>query len=427
MKSKAILIAAAATAIAGASISSVFAKTITLTLWDWHQPRMDILKPKLVEYQKLHPNIKFKTTIMADFWDKLLASMVAGTPPDIIEFHNSWAGKFVPKLLAPFPMDMFPMNKMRNEYYAFDRAFTFSNKFYFFPDGLMTGSMYYNKQLWAQAGIGTVPATWAELRLIAKKLTKTAANGKLTQAGLNFTPSLDYLQYLWDDLNYQQGGWLYNKEKTGVSWNNPQGLKALNYLADLALQDHVTPIPGDTVGQLETGKSAIQYNWTWYQGILRKAKKINYGAFAIPTENGQNEPARGRNNYECGYAVPSGAKNQNKIEAFKFLKWLYSDDKWFIQLNDVLGRVPGRTDLWNSPEIKNDPVISVVAKQIPYTVFPGERASWIDTVLGTMATDVLSKKLSPAAALKKAHDQGNIEFRKRPPKWIVERQYRPGK
>lgn len=403
------------------------AKTMTLTIWDWHQPRVDVLKPKLAEYTRLHPNIKFQLTVMGDYWDKLLTTMVAGSPPDIVQFHNSEASKFVPKLMSPFPMDLFPLNAMRNEYYSFDQSFIFGGKMYFLPLGVMTGAIYYNKQIWSEAGQGSLPTSWDELRMAAKKLTKISANGKLTQSGFNFTPSMENLQYLWDDFNYQQGGWLFNREKTGVALNTPEGLKALNALATMALQDHVTPVPGDSTGQLDVGKSAMQYNWTWYQGFLRKAKNIQFGAFAIPTEDGTVKWARGRNNWEVGHGVPAGIKAERKLEAFKFLKWLYTDDKFFTTLNDTLGCVPGRTDLWNKPEIKDDPVISVVAKQVPYTIFPGERPNWLDTVLGTMAREVLSKKYSPEAALKRAQDQGNIEFKKRPPKWIVERQYKPGK
>lgn len=411
-------------------VSVASAKTMTLTIWDWHQPRADLIKPKLAEYTKLHPDTKFRLTVAtgyADYWVKFLTATVAGDPPDIVQFHNSRVSQFVPKLMAPFPTSLFPLSTMRSEYYGFDQGFVFGGKMYFMPLGIFSGVVFYNKKLWAETGLGGLPTTWDELRDAAKKLTKLAANGKQKQAGFHFTPSPESLQWLWDDFNYQLGGWLFQKDKTGLTLDTAEGQKALKVIAGWALQDHVTALAGDSSDELDAGKSGMQYSWTWYEAFLNQVKDLQYGAFALPTEDGAVKWARGRNNWEVGHGVPAGVSPERKAEAFKFIKWLYSDGAFLTKLNAALGTVPGRTNLWNRPEIVNDPAISVVAKQLPYTIFPGERPEWLETVMGTMSVNVLTKKYSPEVALKRAQDQANIEFKRRPTTWIVERLYKPGK
>lgn len=413
-----VLVAAAAFSLASAV--PVSAAKITLQIWDWYQDRFDVLKPKIQEYMKLHPNIEIKTSMVA--WDaypsKVLASVIGGNPPDIIEFHNSWTG-YLLKVLSPFPPELFQSSRMADEYYQFNTAFRMKDgKFYFFPDGLMSSTMFYNKTLWAQAGLASTPKTWDDLRLAAKKLTKTGAQGRITQPGFEFS-----VQYLFDDINYQFGGGLYNDKHTNVDWYSDEGRKAIELVGAMTIKDRIKSIAKDTAATFESGKVGIFNAWTWQKGTYLKvpASKLQWGTFPTPTPSGSDTAIRGRNNYECGYAVPANLKGTKRTEAFKFLKWLYSDDKYYIKLNDILGRLPGKKSLWTRSEIANDVVQASMIKTIPYTVFPGERPNWIDTILGQLETNIVQQKLSPLEALKKAQDEGTRQWKIQPPKWIVEK------
>lgn len=392
------------------------AKKVQLQVWDWYKDRMDLLKPKVEAYQKLNPNVEIKMSITdwGTYPSKVLASVIGGAPPDIIQFHNSWTGQLI-KVLAPFPPEYFPTSRMSDEYYQFNTAFRMKDgKFYFFPDGVMTSLIFYNTRLWSQAGLASTPRTWDEMRMVAKKLTQVDNAGKITIGGFFFTPYL-----LFDDINYQNGGSIYNDNHTGVSWNTDEGRKAISLVGNMAISDGIRPL----AGAFETNKTAMQYNWTWYKSGLLKlpAQKLSWATFPIPTSNGGDTDIRARNNYECGYAVTANARGGKKNEAFRFLKWLYSDDNWYVKLNDVMGRFPGKKSLWTRPELVNDVVHKSLAKQVPYTMFPGERPAWIDTALGTMESDILSKKLSPLEALKKAQTEGDKQWKIQPPKWIVEK------
>jgi len=402
------------------------AEKFTLTVWDWHSPRMDLLKPYLDEYQKLNPNVQFKTLILpwAEFWKKLLVGIAGKIVPDLTMFHNAQTSVFIDHL-APFPSDLFPLDKMRKEYFTFDTSFVFKDQFKFFPGGVMSSVIYYNVDLWKAAGMGVPPRTWAELRDTAKKLTRRDAKGKLEVAGIQFLGD-GYLQYIWEDFKYQQGGWIYNEAGTGVEWDTHAGLKPLKFLRGLIFDDKVTE-PGflPFTEAFGTQKAAMVYAWTWFTGWVQfYYPDLKFSVFVLPTETGGDLPARARNNYECDYAVPKAVPEKNKTEVFKLIKWLYDQDEFHIKMNKVLARVPGKLDLWDHPEIKKDSVLSILAKQVPYTIFPGERPSWIDTVLGNMETRIV-QGIVPEEALKLAQTEGDREFKEKPTKWIVERQYRP--
>src|SRR5690606_38241124 len=208
------------------------AEEITLVVWDWQGFRNDQLKPYAEEYSRLNPHIKFEFQIvpLAQYPDRLTAALAAGVAPDLLHFHNKYTSQFVP-FLEPFPEDLFPIEKMREEYLAFDQAFIIDEeegRFYFLPAGIMTGVIFYNKDLWVEGGLEPDIRTWDELRVAGRKLTRRADDGTLEIAGLSLRGAE------WTgltDMIYQQGGWLFNEDGTRAYLDTPEARRAYEYFS----------------------------------------------------------------------------------------------------------------------------------------------------------------------------------------------------
>jgi multiple sugar transport system substrate-binding protein len=329
-------------------------------------------------------------------------------------------------LLEPYPENLFPMRDMKTDFALFNQAFAFGNRFYFYPQGLMTSLMFYNKNLWAESGLASTPKTWDDFRLSAKKLTRMTAAGKFDRVGFDLSPWQAGL--MWSDLRYQTGGFIYSEDGKRVEWDDSNGAKAANLLFDMTVRDHSTPIPGrDNSYGFEQGRVGISYQWTFQKSTYLKFPKLNYGTFLMPTVDGSDRPARARNNFEVGFAVPANRSAAQKREAFKFLHWLYGDEQFYMSLSETMGTIPARKSLWTRPEIRDDVVSGNVAKQAPYTVFPGEFPSWMtDGTLLDMASRLMSGKMSPEQAMKQAANEANTKLKVLPAKWVTERRYRPG-
>jgi len=409
---------------------SAYAQKMTLTVWDWHAPRMNALKPKLEAYSKLHPEIEFNTMLMPwdEYWKKLLAAAAAGqAPADIIEFHNAQTTRYI-QVLEPLPESLFPLSEMRKVYYNFDQAFVlWDGKVYFLPGGLMSSLIYYNIDMWKKAGLGATPKTWEEFRQAAKKLTKYDDKGNVQIAGVTFG---GYLPLIWEDMKYQLGGWIYTEDGKAAdsSWIETPGIKSLTFLRDLIFKDKVTQ-PGflDWMEAFGTQKAAMVYSWTWFTGWVNlNYPKLKYAVFTLPTWTGKMSPAVARNNYECDYAVLKTVPKEKKEEAFKFLKWLYTQDDFLIKLNKELGRIPAKKSLWGHEGIRLDPVLRVLNKEISYTIFPGERPEFIDTAGGNLRVRV-EKGESVENCLKAYKEEVDNALKERPVIWNVERKYKPPK
>ena len=104
--------------------------------------------------------------------------------------------------------------------------------------GIMTGSVYYNKDMWEAAGLtdADIPKTWDEMREVAKKLTVKEGNS-FVQAGLNIHGTF-HQNYLLG-LNYQLGQNLFEEDKKTATVNNDAMKKVMQLLVDLYEVDGV--------------------------------------------------------------------------------------------------------------------------------------------------------------------------------------------
>ncbi|MBE3576296.1 MAG: extracellular solute-binding protein [Limnochordales bacterium] len=391
-----------------------------LTLWDWHEPRVKLFEEYARLYEKVRPDVEIDVVTVPwnEYWSKLTVAIVSKTPPDIAEFHNEQYSNF-DGMLTPFPEDLFPLEEMRKKYIMFDQAFNFDGKFYYFPDGIMTGVIFYNVDLLNQAGIAGVPATWDDMIVVGQKLTRRNLDGTVRQIGFNFANDAGVLV----DMIYQYGGRLFGEK--GVAFHEDPGKKAVQ-LFDRLLKARISVQPGvEFSGNFENGQIAMQYTWTHYGGYLRNVSKIHWEVAPLPTVTGGNLPARGRNNYECGLSVPVGVPKDRQRLAFEFIKWLYDNDEFYIRLNQALGRIPGRPSLWSRPEVMKNSMFRVLAQQVPYTVYAGPIPGWMWETIGILHQDLINGTKSPMVALEEARQRGDAGWRQYPPKYIVEHKYRP--
>lgn len=394
--------------------SFAFAAPAKLTFWDWHEPRLNLTKRFAEAYTRNHPNVQFDFNLVAGKFDeKLAVALAAGSPPDILQVHNGWAGQFT-QALEPYPKVLFPRGELRGENVLFDMTSTIGGEVYFLPAGLMNGGIYYATDKLQNAGYQKPPTDWTSFLAAARRLTRRDDNGRITQGGFGL---LSDFMWLWTDVNYQYGGFLFG-EKASVAFNTEPSRKAFTQLLDIARSD--VDAPGLA---FDKGTLAMRYNWTHYEATAQRLG-ISYGVGIIPTPTGTSLPARGRMNVEIGLGVTRAIPQSRKDEAFKFIQWLYGNDDFMVELNRLLGTIPSRRSLWSRTELTSSPAMRMLMEQAPYTIFPGPVDNWYWDLLGD-ASRRLMDGAALEAVLEDAQRRGDAKFRESPIKGLVERVYRP--
>src|SRR5258708_5276287 len=206
----------------------------------------------------------------------------AGTGPDILVGPHDWLGDLVSNGLVS-PIDLGDKAK------SFDpvaiKAFTYAGKLYGVPYGIEAVALYYNKDL-----VPTPPATWDDLKAIAKKLQD---DKKVDQAYIFQQGDA----YHGEPILTGFGGYVFGRDKDGnydptnVGIDSPGGIKAAQELdamvkAGLLRADQTY----DTMtSQFKAGKTAMIITGPWFLPDVRKSG-IHYGVAKIPKMADNSRP-----------------------------------------------------------------------------------------------------------------------------------------
>lgn len=378
----------------------------------WIGPQESFVKEVIRRYEKLHPNIAIKESVVADT-TKIIAAMSGGKPPDIVDFG---LGQFVPSLASKGALtDLGPyISASHLSMGVFVPAsvavVTYSGHVFGLPFMNFNHGLLYNTALFRSAGISRPPATAEELEADAYRLTKTDKSGKILQMG--FIPdwpggangqAVNLVDYAW----LFGGGW-YDPRTQQVTVDNPANVKALEWETHFYKKygarniDNFVKSAGAylTNDVFASGKLAMCFDGEWWLDFAPAKFVPNIGAAPFPAPVGLSKYSGTSFIDTNPQVIPSGS--QHKQEAFDFVRFETTD--------------PGVTayfarNAFNLPQLKSVPATAVsadprfkvfvdLANSPNAHVFPRlAYASEMDTKIQNVEAAVLHGQGTPAAAL----------------------------
>lgn len=163
------------------------------------------------------------------------------------------------------------------------KATTWQGKQYGVPFAATGTMLYYNKKLFAAAGIANPPATMDELVADAEKLTKYVP-GQQDKSRFGFLISDHAGPATWAVLLENEGGSIVSADGKKSTFGDAGTIKAMNYWADLIINKHITPagLAGtDTDTLFGAGRGAMYINGPWASSGFKKAG-IDFAVAPIP-------------------------------------------------------------------------------------------------------------------------------------------------
>ena len=286
------------------------------------------------DYMAEHPNVNIEITVLENeaFKTKLTTVMQSGEPPDIFQ---SWGGGVMNDYAnAGLLQDITPAldadgGAWRNTFATGALGvYAYKGKNYGVPWDMGMIGFWYNKELFAKAGIDSPPTTWTEF-LDDVKALKAAGITPIALGEGDKWPGMHMWAYLVTRLGGQanfEGA--YNR--TG-SFTDPPFVEAGYKLQELiALEPFQDGFLGATYGDEATamgnGKAAMELMGQWAPAVEKdnRADKNgigdNLGFFPFPmVEGGKGDPADavgGGNGFAIGKNAPP--------EAVDFVKYMTS-------------------------------------------------------------------------------------------------------
>ncbi|MBQ8188538.1 MAG: extracellular solute-binding protein [Lachnospiraceae bacterium] len=374
-------------------------KDITIELWEWGSD--DLFQQAIDGYTAIHPNVTIKlvNNPWEDYWTKLPLALNGESGPAIFNVHNSYHENLI-NYMAPLEI---PLEDLQADFTGVD-AHVIDGEIYYIDYGMMTGTVYYNKEMWANAGLteADIPKTWDEMREVAKKLTIKEGDN-LIQAGLNFND--EYTNYLLG-LNYQLGENLFEEDGRTPNVTSDAMKQTMQMLVDLYEVDGVGSKDfgekgADSFGQ---GQSAMVIQWGHYYNTLKTTwTDIDFGVFEIPTFDG--EPyAYNRYNGESTFGVNKKAPADQQAVAQDFIKYFLANDEIQIAFNLAMSTFPAKKSLADNEKILENPSLAVLAEHIDRYIWPGPMPSTMETSIKKAGQDIFYNGVDIDTALKEAKE-----------------------
>jgi raffinose/stachyose/melibiose transport system substrate-binding protein len=288
------------------------------------------------DYMKAHPDVTIKITILENdaFKTKLSTVMQSGNPPDLFQ---SWGGGVLFQyakagLVKDLTTDLQgawgdSLSKSALDVYGQD------GKYYGVPWDMGGVGFWYNKALFAQAGIQQPPKTWSEFlqdvqKLKSKNITPIALGEKEKWPG----------HFYWAYLAVRVGGkdaFIKAYNRTG-SFADPSFVTAGKHLQELVAlnpfqKGYLGAAYSDQSNLMGNGKAAMELMGQWAPSTDKNAatnkKGPELGFFPFPTveggAGGPNDVFGGGNGFAIGKNAPpqtvdflkylTSAENQSKL------------------------------------------------------------------------------------------------------------------
>jgi ABC-type glycerol-3-phosphate transport system substrate-binding protein len=288
------------------------------------------------EFQRQHPDIKVRAVLSAPGVMQQLSTFCAGgVCPDVL---MAWELTYAELADRGVLLDLNTMLARDPAFAAELRSdsipslydtFAFNGGQYALPEQWSGNYLFYNKRLFAEAGLPPPPSTWerpwsfTEFLDTARALTKRDGSGRATQWGF---------VNMWFSY-YSAGLFAMNN---GVPWSTPLTnpthfnfgddafIEAVQFYADLSNRHHVAPDASEvqsmsTPDLFASGKAGIAMGGHWrYQTFIR-AQDLDFDVTPLPVgPRRQGQPARS-NIGSTGLAI--SASSQRKEQAWEFVKF----------------------------------------------------------------------------------------------------------
>lgn len=304
-------------------------KTVTLEVLN---PKVEIstqFEQMVKEYEKENPQVKIHVSTIgggADDRADLKAKFAAGAGPDI--FTNG--GYEEVKLWKDYLEDLSDQPWVKNAYdYALE-PMKLDGKIYGMPVNLEGYGFIYNKDLFAKAGIQTLPKTLTELKAASEKLDAAG----ITPFAVGYSEAWILGVHMLNIAFAQQpdpDAFIKGLSDGAQTIAGNQKFKDLIQLLDLTLKyGNKNPLTTDyntEVTMFAAGQTAMIQQGNWVQPMLDQLQpgmKVGFLPMPINDEPGNDKLAIGVPN---NWAINKKATDDKKAEAKKFLNWMVNSER----------------------------------------------------------------------------------------------------
>jgi multiple sugar transport system substrate-binding protein len=338
------------------------AEPVKLTVWvGWSSRELGVFKQVIGEYDRKNPNVT--VNLVGGINDtKVVAAIRGGNAPDIAStFDSTNVGNYCS---SGGMVDLRPY--LQKDHISLS-SFPKTSVYYTSYKGVQctlpiladTWGLYYNTELFKQAGIKSPPKTISELTADAKKLTQRNPDGSLKVVGFNPSRTF-YAENSASNFQHQFGAKWLDSDGKSILAKDPGWARYLKWSKSLIdwygfdkLKRWQAGV-GDEFSAsnaFETGKLAMAIDGEWRVAFIQaEHPELNYGTAPMPVAN----PKLYGSGYINGTIIGIPKNGKHEAEAWDLVKYLTTNTHALARLSNGLRNVPSTSASLTSKELTPD-------------------------------------------------------------------------
>lgn len=297
--------------------------TITALIWapDWPEEMLRIA----AEFDKLNPDLHVNVQFMVgnSVEENIKPRVAAGTLPDLVSINpNAYAAELADQgVLA----DVRQSSAWKNMLDPLKADWTSRDgKGFGISGGVATTMIYYNRAMFAKAGIDTLPTNFDEFLAVCARLKQAGMIPVMWYGGFpNMLGNGPFASGFANNVVAREPHW---KEKMADGTLNLDTPEVADIFARIALipergyaqPSFMTTGYDEGIRLFREGKVAMAFQGSWAAGLMLRGKDFSVGVF-VPPWNARGQRVVPVLGSETGFAV---CETPNKAAATRFLEFI---------------------------------------------------------------------------------------------------------
>lgn len=263
-------------------------------------------------------SVETETVPNAEQSQRLLTQAASGQLPDVAMISARWFTALASRgLLEPLTSENLPDLDLGDIQPVLQEAYKYDGVTYGVPSDLDLGLLFYNKDIFASAGVPepTEDWTWDDFRSTAKELTVGEGSGKQYGADISGAGNWGVISAIANSY----GGGLVDTATGEPSVETGGGRQAVDLFDNMLRVDQSTPPPGTENAQIGNGSIAMGLYGPWAAYYYLKDATFDWGVTTMP--KGDESTTFG-----WGSVLVVFKDSKNKDAALKFIENFLSKD-----------------------------------------------------------------------------------------------------
>ncbi len=303
------------------SESSASGEANTINFWSNHPGKSQAFEQELISrFQAENPDLTVNLIDGGKNYEevsqKFNAALSGNDVPDVVVLSDVWWFNYaLSGAIEPLDGHFDAAGVDSNDYVDSLLAdYNWNGNYWALPYARSTPLVYYNKEVWAQAGLpDRGPATWEEFDEWGPRIQAVVGGGKLAHGWGN---AVDYLGWTFEGPIWTFGG-AYSDEFT-LKFDDPQTIAAGQFLQDMIHTKKYAAVSQDIANDFGAGIIASTIASTGDLSGITENAAFEFGTAFLPsTDRRPGCPTGG-----AGLAIPAKISDERKVNALKFIDFV---------------------------------------------------------------------------------------------------------